>query len=292
MALDIKHPVDRVTNISREEFQEKYMKPQKPVVLRGFLGDTACYEKWTFDYFKKVAGDVEIQCFRNLEEDLDKTLKKSDIKMKFGDYLDIIKKGPTDLRLHLFNVFKHHPELYNDFAFPEIADNFLKKFCYMFFGGHGSVARMHQDIDLSNVFLTQFEGQRRVVLFAPEYSELLYRYPFNVHTGVDINNPDYEKFPGLQYVKGQEVILSHGDTLFMPGEYWHYIEYVGGGFGMSLRTMNPYMSKRAEGVYKILVLSKIDDWMRGAIGDKWFEHKKKIADNRAIKAIKELQESN
>lgn len=291
MALDINHPVDRVEGITREEFQEKYMKPQKPVVIHGLLKDSPCYTKWTMDYFKEVAGDVEVGLFRNLKEDLDKTLKHANIKMKFGEYLDIIKKGPTDLRIHLFNVFKHKPELLDDFNFPNIADNFLKGFPYMFFGGQGSVARMHQDIDLSNVFLTQFEGKRKVVLFHPKYSELLYRYPFNVHTGVDVSHPDYQEFPGLAYVKGFETEIAHGDTLFMPGEYWHYIEYTEGGFGMSLRSMNPYVSKRLEGLYKILVLSNIDDMMRKVMGDKWFKTKEKIADNRAKKAIRKIQKS-
>jgi ribosomal protein L16 Arg81 hydroxylase len=291
MALDINHPVDRVEGITREEFQENYMKPQKPVVIRGLLKDSPCYTKWTTDYFKEVAGDVEVGCFKNLKEDLDKTLKHPNVKMKFGEYLDIIKREPTDMRLHLFNVFKYKPELLEDFKFPDIADNFLKGFPYMFFGGKGSVARMHQDIDLSNVFLNQFEGKRRVVLFHPSYSDLLYRYPFNVHTGVDINEPDYKEFPGLNYVKGYETIISHGDTLFMPGEYWHYIEYVEGGFGMSLRSLNPYISKRLEGLYKIAVLSNIDDLMRKTMGDKWFSTKEKMAGHRAEKAIRKIQKS-
>ena len=42
MALDINHPVDRVEGITREEFQEKYMKPQKPVVIHGLLKDSPC----------------------------------------------------------------------------------------------------------------------------------------------------------------------------------------------------------------------------------------------------------
>jgi len=39
--------------------------------------------------------------------------------MKFGDYLDEIRKGPSELRLFLFNIFKYAPQLKHDFVWPE-----------------------------------------------------------------------------------------------------------------------------------------------------------------------------
>lgn len=36
-----------------------------------------------------------------------------------------------------------------------------------------------------------------------------------------------------------EVILEHGDTLFMPAGYWHHMEYLDSGFAMSLRALQP-----------------------------------------------------
>jgi len=65
---------------------------------------------------------------------------------------------------------------------------------------------MHQDIDLCNVFLTQFAGRRRVVLFAPDQSQLLYKLPFNVPSTVDIDHPDYDACLALRYVKGSEAV--------------------------------------------------------------------------------------
>jgi ribosomal protein L16 Arg81 hydroxylase len=162
----------------------------------------------------------------------------------------------------------------------------------MFFGGQGSVARMHQDIDMSNVFLTQFQGKRRVVLFSPDYSKLLYRYPLNVHTGVNVVKPDYERYPGLQYVKGFECEIKHGDTLFMPGEYWHYIEYTEGGFGMSLRSLNPHMSKRVKGLMNITLRQGTDWTMRKALGKRWFEIKQQMADRRANAIIRKIEKNS
>ncbi|MFT6134198.1 MAG: hypothetical protein ACJAZM_000685 [Cyclobacteriaceae bacterium] len=76
----------------------------------------------------------------------------------------------------------------------------------MFFDGDGSITRAHQHMDMSCVFLTRFEGKKRVILFDPKYSTLLYRYPFNVYSGVNIDQPDFDKYLGLQYVTGLETI--------------------------------------------------------------------------------------
>ena len=292
MAIDFNHPIDMVEDIDLREFEKNYLQPQKPVILRGLLKGTKAYEEWDFNYFKEVAGHLTIGVFENREEDLDKTMKVPHRKMKFADYLDLIATTPTDLRIHLWNIFKDCPELMNDFEFPEIKTQFLKGFPYMFFGGQGSVARMHQDIDMSNVFLTQFEGKRRVVLFSPDYSKLLYRYPFNVHTGVNVVKPDYERYPGLQHVKGFECYIERGDTLFMPGEYWHYIEYAEGGFGMSLRSLNPHLSKRFKGLMNITVRQAADWTMRKGLGGKWFTTKQQIADRRANAAIRSIEKDN
>lgn len=292
MAIDFNHPIDVMEDIDLREFEENYLKPQKPVILRGLLKGTKAYEAWDFNYFKQKAGHLTVGVFENRESDLDKTMKVPHYKMKFAEYLDLIATTPTDLRINLWNIFNDCPELMNDFTFPDINTKFLKGFPYMFFGGKGSVARMHQDIDMSNVFLTQFQGKRRVVLFSPDYSKLLYRYPCNVHTGVNVVKPDYERFPGLQYVRGFECEISHGDTLFMPGEYWHYIEYTEGGFGMSLRSLNPHLSKRVRGLMNI-TLRQATDWsMRRVLGRKWFEMKQNIADRRARAEIDKIERNN
>jgi hypothetical protein len=269
MALDVQTPIPVVdgSTITREEFQSKYYDPQKPVVLRGLWKQYPAYTKWTMDFFRKTMGDIEVGLYGNRKEDLSKTLQVPNAVMRFDKYLDLIEHEPTDLRLFLFPVFKHRPEMLKDFGYPDIVSRYIKM-PFMFFGPAKSVVRMHQDIDMSNVFLTQFHGLKRVVLFPPDQSDLLYRLPYNVHTIVDIDHPDYEEFPGLKYAKGMSTLLEHGDTLFMPSGYWHHIEYVTGGFGLARITDN--------------IARKVND-------KKWFEHKKKVAYERAKRAIARIE---
>lgn len=284
----IKDGVDYVEGITREEFQEKYMKPQRPVIVKHFYGEDApLYKKWNFDYFKDELGDIEVGIYdaEGTKRQDDRSYKGAPDTMKFGDYLDMVQAGPTSRRLFLFNVFKYKPELFNDFAFPKVADRVLKKLPFAFFGGEGAVTRIHRDMDNSNVYLTELHGNKRVVLFDPKYSDMLYRYPYGTHTSIDINNPDYEKYPALDKVVGYDCTIEAGDTVFMPSGWWHHIEYRTAGIGFSMRSVSPYTSTLLRGLYQVGFLTHVDEVARFFLKDKWFDYKKNLAHERAEKAL-------
>ena len=289
MALDIQTPIPVVdgTTITRTEFYQNYLKPQKPVILRGLWKQYPAYTKWTMDFFKETMGDIEVGLYGNRKEDISKTLQVPNAVMRFDDYLNLIQREPTDLRLFLFPVFKHKPELLKDFGYPNIASGYIK-IPFMFFGPPKSIVRMHQDIDMSNVFLTQFHGRKRVVLFPPDQSTLLYRLPFNVHSTVDVDNPDYSEYPGLNYVRGMSATIGHGDTLYMPSGYWHHMEYLDGGFALAIRTIAHSIPMKLGGLWNLTVQRTTDNIMRKLNDEKWFVYKKKLAQERADKAISEL----
>ncbi len=291
--MNIENPIPFVdgSTITKKEFTENYLKPQQPVVLRGLWKQYDAYEKWTMDYFKQTMGDIEVNLFSSKMAKPSETLSVPHAKMKFSDYLTLIEKEPTDLRLFLFPVFKFKPELLKDFGYPKITGRYLK-IPFMFFGPKYSFTRMHMDIDLSNVFLTQFAGKRRVVLFPPDQSDLLYRLPFNVHSTVDIDKPDLATYPAMQYAKGYTAILEQGDTLFMPSGYWHHVEYLESGFGLSVRTLGASLGTILSGLWNVSVQRKTDDIMFKLRGQKWFEYKKRIANKRAEKAMKQFLQEN
>ena len=112
MPLQLIDGVDRVDGITREEFQEKYMKPQRPVIVKHFYGaDAPLYKKWNFDYFKQELGDIEVGIYdaEGTKRQDDRSYKGAPDTMKFGDYLDMVQAGPTSRRLFLFNVLNINP---------------------------------------------------------------------------------------------------------------------------------------------------------------------------------------
>ncbi|HZY79308.1 MAG TPA: cupin-like domain-containing protein [Cyclobacteriaceae bacterium] len=270
--------VDRVDSISHEDFQERYVKPCKPLVIKSLTKNWAARTKWTYDYFKSLAGDKIVPVYDNSIPTADSAVNKPDGEMKFSEYLDRIASGPTELRIFLFNIFDHIPSLTEDFTyFDNLCGGFLKKYPMMFFGGAGSKVFLHFDMDMSHVFITQFKGRKRVILFDNSYSDALYKMPFMVQSYIDPEKPDFEKYPALRNVSGYETILEDGETLFMPSGIWHYMNYLEGGFALSLRSMETPVATKIKGLYNLFVMRKIDDFMKSNFTRKWYTYKNETA---------------
>jgi hypothetical protein len=283
--------IDTISGISPEEFKKQYLVPQKPVVIKGLADNYPAGTKWTIDYIKDLCGSVMVDVFDNSNSNKGSAFTTPDLKMPFGEYVTtIIENKPTTLRMFLFNMFKCKPELRKDFPCPDFFKGILGRIGYMFFGAKDIKVRIHQDIDMSNVLLTQFYGRKKVVLVDPKYSELLYKLPYNTYSLVDLDNPDYEKYPGLNYIEVQECILEHGDSLYMPSGFWHYITYVDGGFSVSYRKMAHSLKAKKEGLLNILVYMPFDKIMNKLQGEQWVLKKEFLAQKRANKAIAALRD--
>lgn len=277
-------PVDICENIDRQTFQEHYLKPNIPVVMKNYSAAWPAKQKWSFDYFKSRYPDLRVPVYNDAFADTGKSYLSTSDQMLFGEYLDLIANQPTQLRMFLFNIFKHIPDLCQDFTYPDIVDAYVKKHPFMFFGGATSKVDAHYDLDLSHVFLTQFHGRKRVILFGPEYSRQLYRHPLTVSCNVDLGNPDFIRYPKLLEAKGYECEINNNETLFIPSGYWHYIYYIEGGFAMSLRARTTSIPRLALAGFKMFNLLVVDYNLSRLLGAKrWYAMKEQLAVKRAAR---------
>jgi hypothetical protein len=170
--------IDRVDRISKDDFINNYLIPRKPLVIRKATETWPALQKWTFEYLKEVVGDKTVPLYDSSKADPSKPINAAASEMKFADYIDLIQKQPTDLRIFLFDPIKHAPGLLDDYRSPtDLMGGFLDKYPNMFFGGAGSVTFLHYDIDLAHIFHTHFNGRKHVMLFDQKWSERLYCIP-------------------------------------------------------------------------------------------------------------------
>lgn len=275
-------PVATVDSIEPEIFRKEYYEPAIPVVIKNLAKEWPAYTKWNWDYFKQLVGDQKVPLYNNVKSDAYTPINKADDYKTFGEYIDMISKGPAGWRIFLFNIFDHAPELTKDFTWPEhLMKGFVKKYPMLFTGGASSITHMHFDIDLSHILHTQFGGRKRVLMFPFKEQYKLYRKPFEVLSMADFSNYyqegklDFEKFPALKLAEGYDFILEPGDTLFMPAGYWHHMEYLDSGFAMSLRALQPSISGKLKGAWNLFGMRSIDTMMKKTVPQWWYERKKK-----------------
>ena len=283
--------VDVVDDISGDDFKQNYYQAQKPLIIKNLAKQWPAYKKWNWDYFKQLVGTHKVGLYNNVKSDAYTPINTADDYKTFGEYIDMIKAGPAGWRIFLFNIFDHAPDLINDFTWPEdLMKGYVKKYPMLFTGGQTSITHMHFDIDVSHILHTQFMGKKRVLLFPNQEQHKLYRKPFEVLSMVDFSNyydaenskVDYEKFPALKEANGYEVILDHGDTLFMPAGFWHHMEYIESGFAMSLRALQPTIVGKLNGVWNLFGMRSIDTVMKKTLPHPWYNWKqRKIAANAA-----------
>lgn len=292
-------PVDKVAHIDPAVFRERYYNTMKPLVITDLAKQWPAYTKWDWDYFKTAVGNTEVGVYNNVKSDAYTPVNKADGYMKFGEYLDMIKQGPVGLRIFLFNIFQHAPQLVADFTWPEdLMKGYVKRFPMLFTGGEGSITHMHFDIDLSHILHTQFMGRKRVLLFPFEEQYRLYRKPFEVMSFANFANYaepgksqlDTTQFPAVEHAQGYEIILEHGDTLFMPAGYWHHMEYIDSGFAMSLRALQSSMSGKLQGAWNLFAMRHIDTLMKKSFPEWWYNNKKAKAFDAAGKLQTQYQQ--
>lgn len=269
--------IPRVENIKAKDFRTLYMELLRPVIIKDLASSWPASRKWTPEYFKEKYGDLQVKVHNARYAHPGKYYMSSLKKMPFKEYLDLIATSSIDLRMFAFNIFREAPELKEDILFPPIATGFSKKLVLMFFGCKSSVTPMHYDLDMKHVFHTTIYGRKRIVLFPNEESKNLYQHPFNTRSYVNVDDPDFNKFPRLKNVTGYEEILYPGETLFIPSGYWHHITYEESGYGVCIRCPHPSLAKRLRGYVNMFVFFPIDKIMNKLFSDHWFRFKERRA---------------
>ncbi len=282
--------IPRRKALTPEAFHRDYFKPQKPVVIEGLTDNWPAHTKWNLDYMKQVAGDKEVPLYDDRPVQHEDGFNEPHARMKMSAYIDLLKSEPTRYRIFLWNILREIPELQKDFSYPKLGVRLMKGLPMLFFGGEDSFTFMHYDIDLANIFHFHFDGVKECTLFAQTENKLLYKVPHSLitHESINFSDPDYEEWPGLKYVNGFKTRLKHGDVLYIPEGYWHYMKYVTPGISMSLRGIARNPKNLCKAVYNVAVMRYFDNLMRRIKGHAWIDWKNQKAIRNTDRYLREF----
>lgn len=272
-------PVDRVASISKDDFLRLYKKSAKPLVIKDLTQNWPAREKWSVDYFKSRVGDTMVPLYDSERATDKKHQHAAAVTMPFKEYISLLQAGEKNLRMFFFNLLAATPVLRKDFEFPDIGLKLFKKLPVLFMAGKGARVQMHFDIDMADILLCHFGGKKRVMLISPEQTRYLYRVPFSFSSlfDIDYDKPNFEKYPALKNIRAEVVELNHGDVLYIPPGYWHYVQYDEISFSMSLRAFPRQPRTLARMLYNLLIIRPVEGLMRRLVGQPWNDRNERRA---------------
>ncbi|MDJ0627012.1 MAG: cupin-like domain-containing protein [Rhodobacter sp.] len=227
------------TLLSPREFDDYTRPGGKPLIVRGWMQGWPAMDAWSFDFFKDTYGDDEVKL------GCDAMSGDCDLVTTLADYIDYLTAEEADADLHRhhrrlgaerpfyctsYQPFLAHPELWDDIALPPFVLDWWPYFDLEFKRSHfphvqgwillsppGAVSRLHVDSHHTITLLAQLRGTKEAYLFAPEDAEAVY------HGAVDPADPDHSRFPDLKMATCHRCVMTPGDMLFLPPDWWHHV---------------------------------------------------------------------
>lgn len=238
--IDSDQEIKRCHCPSLETFQNQYLESHTPVILTGIMEHwpaMAGEKSWNLDRIRFLSGHrlvpIEIGS-KYTEDDWTQSL------MTVSEFIDkFIENSSDDIPtgyLAQHQLFDQVPEMKEDIITPD--------YCCLgsedevdinaWFGPQGTVSPLHQDPKEN--FLSQVFGEKFVRLYSTDFTKHVYPHGTMLlknTSQVDIENPDYVKFPLFRDASYFECILKPGEMLYIPKEYWHFVKSLSVSFSVS-----------------------------------------------------------
>ncbi|EKM52981.1 uncharacterized protein PHACADRAFT_30100 [Phanerochaete carnosa HHB-10118-sp] len=255
--------VDRLEDApTYEEFLERYLKPNKPVVIGIDLAKSwPALREWTVptppeaasgssrqidwqhlsdaygDHVVSVANCSKVDSFGNLECDT----------ARFRDVVSQWQNGEGQLLYvkdwHLARSIESAPSVFSPatcstgtipfYVTPHIfADDWMNAFYtthtsddfrFVYVGAAGTFTPLHRDVYCSYSWSTNVCGRKRWWLFPPEQTSYLFM-PARKLCVHDVRSVDLERFPDFAKTRPLVVEQEAGETIFVPSGWYHQVE--------------------------------------------------------------------
>ncbi|MBL4730271.1 MAG: cupin-like domain-containing protein [Sulfurimonas sp.] len=279
--------VDIEQSIKKEDFLKKYKEKEIPVLIKNLTKDWKAHSKWSLDYFQSLAGEREIKLYDSNPAKNKKLQHAAELVIPMQEYFQLLRNGEKNLRMFFYNILEEIPELRNDFSFPDIGLKFFKKLPVLFLAGKGAKVQMHFDIDYADILLCHFGAKKNVILFSPEQSAFLYHVPFSFSAlnCIDFETPDLEMYPALHKLKGKKITLVHGDALYIPPGWWHYISYDDISYSLALRAFPRKLKYVVKVLRNLFWTRTVEGIMRKLFAQKWNDRNERLAMLRTNKGL-------
>jgi len=235
--------IDRRAGLSAEQFDREYMRPPRPVILTDAISHWPALGKWTPQFFKSEYGDLEVvvdgeaMALGDLVERVENSTEDNP-----APYLrnQALREWPPELLAEVTPMpYCTKPNWLESRVFPR-GERLAAIEIYI--GGRGAQFHvLHYDGFHTHAFLMQLYGDKEYIAFAPDQTRFMYS-PKNGRANEsrvdDVLNPDLSEFPLFDEAQGVRFQLHPGETLFVPGGWWHTARILSPSVTVSINGVN------------------------------------------------------
>jgi jumonji domain-containing protein 7 len=221
--------IDRVEAPTREEFTERWVRTNTPVILTGVGSRWPAFTRWSPQYFVEHAGDSEVTV--HFDEDGNffrwyQTGKgRVDRVMKVRELMEILTREPAE---HRYYVTEHEVRfisevLCKDLDYSRYLD--AQDTDPLIFIGRDTFMPLHYH-GTTEALLCQVVGSKTVTLYSPDQFGLLSARPWYgnapLFSRIDPRDAQArELFPRFKDAEPLTFKLHAGEILFIPVHWWH-----------------------------------------------------------------------
>jgi Cupin-like domain len=229
------HMIQCLDSPSKDEMYDKSNAYTEPIVIKGGVKKWKAISTWSIDTLRAKFGSLLIQVawasdgvFRGDPVDGFANTRR----IRFDRFIDVVagrtisnRGGKYYLAQHSLSPDGDMASLLQDIEEPDCFEKSLLQVTNLWLGSTGNISPLH--FDRSNNFLCQVSGTKRLILFDPNQSDRLYPFPETSRiphlAQIDIDNPDFDKFPKSKYAASIEATVNAGDMIFIPRYWWHQV---------------------------------------------------------------------
>lgn len=225
--------LERIVAPDPAEFRRRFRRPRRPVVLTDATARWPARERWSFEFFRREYGRVDVRVG---------TLFDKQETLPLGKYLDgmagerELPRSRSGLPLYLegWYFLRGERELADDYFVPACMGpdwfaRFFRKRLYswsgeILIGPAGAFTKLHVDSHGTPGWLAQLVGRKRWVLAPPEDLAHAFRGRKERAGG----------YPGLEHesllrdertrdVRYWTATIGPGDLIYVPGNWYHQV---------------------------------------------------------------------
>lgn len=224
---------------SPAEFVECYACASRPVVFTDVTVDWPASSRWSADDLKQRFGDVQVEvgAAPSAAQLAGVTTAPPRPPLSLAAFVDRLAAGERELCLLPRQPLLQGPlaALLGDVgALPDFCDpQRLAAASALGLDAEGTATPLQHAVAMS--LHVQVVGRTRWRFISPLQGPLLYNYVGNT-SPVDVDRPDFNRYPAFRQARQIEVIVEPGETLFVPLGWWRQVTAL--TFGISLALAN------------------------------------------------------